>query len=247
MRFPVGREIFGVGHVLSKSFLILAGNFPKYMLFGAGIALPNGLLRIYAGRLVLRHSEVIGHGLAWILFCIPFILLYAISQSAMTYGAFQDIRGRPFALSASFRRGLKRFIPVLGAAICALILILVGFVLLVVPGFIALTVIFVFVPVCVVEGCGPLRSLDRSRELTKGYRWRIFVLWLLPLLMVLVADSIGGALSFAAVGTMGAALTAFIVTAVGGSYQAVVNLVTYQDLRSVKEGLDREQLAVVFD
>jgi hypothetical protein len=120
-------------------------------------------------------------------------------------------------------------------------------VLLIVPGIFALTVIFVFVPVCVVEGCGPLRSLERSRELTKGYRWRILVLWLLPLLIVLVVESIGQVLSFAAAGAPGAALTAFIVTAVGGSYQAIVNLVTYQDLRSIKEGPDKEQLEVVFD
>jgi hypothetical protein len=247
MRFPVNRESLRAGRVLSTSFQILVGNFPKYMLFGAGIALPDGLLRIYTDRLVLRHNEMTGHGLTWILIGIPLLLLYAISQSAMTYGAFQDIRGRPFALGASFRRGLKRFIPVLGAVICALILILGGLVLLIVPGIFALTVIFVFVPVCVVEGCGPLRSLERSRELTKDYRWRILVLWLLPLLIVLVVESIGQVLSFAAAGATGAALTAFIVTAVGGSYQAIVNLVTYQDLRSIKEGPDKEQLAVVFD
>jgi hypothetical protein len=37
----VGSEGFRVGRVLSKSLMILMGNFPKYILFGAIIALPN--------------------------------------------------------------------------------------------------------------------------------------------------------------------------------------------------------------
>ena len=37
----VGSEGFRVGRVLSKSLTILMGNFPKYILFGAVIALPN--------------------------------------------------------------------------------------------------------------------------------------------------------------------------------------------------------------
>ena len=41
--------------------------------------------------------------------------------------------------------------------------------------------------------------------------------------------------------------SAFLVTAVGGAYQAIVNIMTYHDLRAVKEGLDIEQLAAVFD
>jgi hypothetical protein len=35
------------------------------------------------------------------------------------------------------------------------------------------------IPVAVVEGCGPIASLRRSMQLTKGHRLRIFGLWLL--------------------------------------------------------------------
>ena len=37
----VGSEGFRVGRVLSKSLTILTGNFSKYLMFGAVIALPN--------------------------------------------------------------------------------------------------------------------------------------------------------------------------------------------------------------
>ena len=48
-------------------------------------------------------------------------------------------------------------------------------------------------------------------------------------------------------GAAGNAIMGFLVTAVGGAYQAIVNIMTYHDLRAVKEGLDIEQLAAVFD
>ena len=48
-------------------------------------------------------------------------------------------------------------------------------------------------------------------------------------------------------GAAGMRLVSFLVAAVGGAYQAIVTIMTYHDLRAVKEGLDIEQLAAVFD
>jgi uncharacterized membrane protein len=52
-------------------------------------------------------------------------------------------------------------------------------VLLIVPGLILYTMWFVGFPACVVERLGPWTSLRRSRELTKGYRWKVLALALL--------------------------------------------------------------------
>ena len=48
-------------------------------------------------------------------------------------------------------------------------------------------------------------------------------------------------------GITGYATGIFLLTAIGGTYQAIVNIVTYHGLRSTKEGLDIEHLAAVFD
>jgi len=42
------------------------------------------------------------------------------------------------------------------------------------PGLIVFTMWFVATPACVVERLGPFRSMGRSRQLTKGHRWKIF-------------------------------------------------------------------------
>src|SRR5262249_15839502 len=159
------------GRVLSKSLTILTGNFAKYFLFGAIIALPNLAATFADGRVARvgqHHQQIfnatdVGVGL---LFGLTWIVVFAVCQSSLIYGAFQDVRGRPFDIGASVQRGLSRFLPVIGTAICAGILVAIGFMLLVVPGLIVLTMLYVVIPVCVVEGLGPIRSLGRSRGLT---------------------------------------------------------------------------------
>lgn len=250
----VGSDGFRVGRVLSKSLTILMGNFPKYILFGAVIALPN-LISGFIGSNTARTEQPVSPDQVFttavivggIVFALIWLVVFSVSQSAMIYGAFQDVRGRPFDIGASVRRGLSRFLPVIGAAICAGVLIGIGFFLLAVPGFMLLTMFFVIIPVCVVEGLGPLQSLGRSRQLTKGFRWRIFAIYLIPGLIIGMGGGVLAYLGTSIAGAAGSGILSFLVAAVGGAYQAIVNIMTYHDLRAVKEGLDIEQLAAVFD
>jgi hypothetical protein len=250
----VGSEGFRVGRVLSKSLTVLTGNFSKYVLFGAVIALPNLIAVFISADQVstaqpMRPGQVFSSAAIFggVAYGIIWLVVFSICQSALIYGAFQDVRGRPFDIGASVQRGLSRFLPVIGAAICAGILVGIGFVLFVIPGLILLTMFFVIVPVCVVEGMGPIQSLGRSSTLTKGYRWRIFAIYLVPGLIIAIAAAVLERIGLGIAGLLGNALAAYVVTAVGGAYQAIVNIVTYHDLRAVKEGLDIEQLAAVFD
>ena len=165
----------------------------------------------------------------------------------MIQGAFQDIRGQRFDLATSIRRGLARLLPVLATSVSTSIIIFVGLLLLVVPGLIFLTMFLVAVPACVVEGLGPVQSLGRSHALTKGYRWGIFAVYIVPLLVLAIASFILQAIGAGIAGITGAAIASFIAVAVISPYQALVAIVAYHDLRSVKEGLDIEQLAAVFD
>jgi hypothetical protein len=194
--FGVGPEGFRVGRILSKSLEILTGNFPKYFLFGAVIAVPGLLFELTAKppSTVSPGVQTLPPGyfaaaIGGFLISIAIgIVVYGVCQSAMIYGAFQDIRGRPFQIGASIRRGLIRFLPVIGAVICAGILIVVGLALFIVPGVMLLTMFFVIVPVCVVEGLGPIKSLGRSFRLTEGHRWRILAIYLIPVIVIFIIN-----------------------------------------------------------
>jgi uncharacterized membrane protein len=126
------------------------------------------------------------------------------------------------------------------------VLLILGLILLIVPGLILYTMWLVAVAACVVEQTGPWRSLRRSQELTKGHRWKIFGLFLVLLLLSLINPVLQLALTAAAGPTAGAIGNA-IWTAIGSAFSSVVIAVTYYELRVAKEGIDIEQIASVFD
>jgi uncharacterized membrane protein len=82
----------------------------------------------------------------------------------------------------------------LGAELLALLIILVGLVLFLIPGIIA-SLGLSFAPYIVVDrGLGPVESLKESWRITKGNKWRIFLLGLALLgvnLLGLIALGVG--------------------------------------------------------
>ncbi len=237
---------FRVGRVLATSFRLLIGNLGKFILLGMLAASPLLLMLLVAprrGQPVNLHDFVRPTGSIAILFS----LLLVICEAAVIYGAFQAIRGRDFSIGDSIGRGLQRFFPVLGVGVCFAFLFAVGLVLLVIPAFIFLAMFFVAIPACVVEGLGPIRSLGRSRELTRGHRWRVFGLYLvvgllagLPRIPIeMIVGSIGGPIL--------AGLIGFLYSATLTAFELLTFVVAYHDLRVAKEGVDIEQMASVFD
>jgi hypothetical protein len=227
-------------------------NLPQFLLLSAVAALPNLITLLSLGPEALKPGTLFmyrmeAHGTKWSILLVLAILLYAICQSAMIYGAFQSIRGRKFDVQESIGRGLRRFFPVVGTSICFMLMLGLGMVLLVVPAFFVLTMFWVAVPICVVEGLGPLKSLGRSRELTKGYRWRILGLWFVPVLVIGIGNNLAQRIGLGIGGLPGLAILGFLFGTLAVAYQSIVNILTYQDLRTTKEGADIEQIAAVFD
>jgi uncharacterized membrane protein len=164
------------------------------------------------------------------------------------YGAFQQLRGQPVSLAESLQVGLRRIIPVIGLAIAASVLTALGFVLLIVPGVIVATMLFVATPVCVVERLGPFTSMDRSAQLTKGHRWKIFGLLLLVFVPeIIVSATFETVVEIAGTGGVLAATGQLVWDTIWGAVGAVLVIATYHDLRVAKEGVDTAQIAAVFE
>ena len=89
--------------------------------------------------------------------------------------------------------------------------------------------------------------MRRSRELTKGYRGKVFALaLLLPVVNVGSSRVILPVLTALAGPIVG--LTGQLIwTGVTVAFIGIVFAVTYYDLRVIKEGVDIEQITVVFD
>ena len=90
-------------------------------------------------------------------------------------------------------------LPLIGVGILAGIAIGIGFLLLVIPGLILLTIWAVIAPVIVVERSGVMDSFGRSRELVRGNGWQvfgvIFVVFLISAIVGAILGAIGAGIS----------------------------------------------------
>src|ERR1035437_8814845 len=90
---------------------------------------------------------------------------------------------------------LRAVTPVLGqlilVGISAGVGVVIGFILIIVPGLILITIWSVAAPVVVLERPGPLAALARSRELVRGNGWQVFgVIFVLGIFVVIAASAI---------------------------------------------------------
>jgi hypothetical protein len=247
---------FRIGRVFSRAWSVFSRNFVTFMMV-IGIAnLPS--LLITQPALGTPASPTANLNLTFFLILLLIVVLSTFGQAMVLYGAFQDMRGRPVSLADCFKVALRRLFPIIGLAIIMIVALGFSVILLVFPAVMLAMMWFVATPVCVVEQLGPFRSMGRSRELTKGHRWRLFGLVLLILIPAVIVGAIVGValVIFGASGflTLNAVLASSLGKLIGlvwkaawGAFLAVVIAMTYHDLRVAKEGLTTEQIAAVFE
>jgi hypothetical protein len=263
--------VFRVGDVLSRAWRLFAGNILFFLL----VPFFTYVIMVIAFVLFSMAFVVAGWGssstaFVWLAFGLATILALSftmVGQGLLLLGAFQRLRGQPLRMSEVLQRVLKRILPLLGLSILwALALLLAvlistfvfgmlaavlgpfGIVLtpaIYVPSMILLVMWAVVVPACIVENLGPIGSMSRSADLTKGFRWRIFGIVLLLLLLSVVAGIVQLMLGQVSQGLAG--LFAIVWFVVWIAYWNCAIIMTYHDLRVAKEGIDTEQIAAIFD
>lgn len=181
-----------ISSILRRTFSTLFEHPVIFLSLAVISVLPTLGLQIYVRGLAPGNISL-GTICLLILFSL---LLGTICMAAMSYSAYQAADEMPFSLWESLSASLGKIFSLIGLAILAAIAITVGFMVLIVPGIIICCMVAVSVPVCVLEDLGPLSSLNRSAELTKGNRWNI--------------------LGLLAISTVGAFVLNFLALLVGG-------------------------------
>jgi uncharacterized membrane protein len=237
---------FRIGPVITRTARILSQHFLIFFLIGVVANLPSVLLG-QGGELATSPTATTQGTILLIVGGLLSFVLSMISQAVMVHAAFQAMRMRPVSLGESLKVGLARVVPVFLVAILMGLLGGLAFLLLIVPGFIVMTMWFVSTPACVVERTGPWTSMKRSAALTKGHRWKVFGLLLL---LVLLSAIVAGLLQVVLM-QVGSTILVILGTLLWGAlwtaYYSIAVVMTYHDLRVAKEGIDIEQIASVFD
>jgi hypothetical protein len=167
-----------VGAVIDRVFAIYVDQAPVLMPAAAVVFLLSGIL----GSVLVAASP----GLA--LLAVLISLVATTLFTGMIVQLVADVRdGRR---DASVAQLLQSVTPVLGQLILVGIVVgvtvLIGFILIIIPGLIVLTIWSVSAPVVVLERPGGLRALRRSRELVRGNGWRVFGVVLVFFLLILL-------------------------------------------------------------
>jgi hypothetical protein len=245
---------FGVGNVLSQGWDVLSKNLAPFGIIALVVTFPSFLYQLINGAAAVTTDattadgsfyvgrSVTGGG-AFIALLIE-LILRQVAGGAISYGVFQEMRGQRADLADCLRRAGALVFVVIGVAMVSVIAKILATILLIVPGLIVAAMLWVAVPVAVVERPGVIRSLSRSAVLTKGNRWVVFGIMLLIGLGNMVAsflvDRIVGA-------TAPGAFVSWIVAAAITAYAASVTAVGYCTLRFAKEGVGIDEIARVFD
>jgi hypothetical protein len=176
---------------------------------------------------------------------IPLLIVATVAQvGGITYSAVQQLAGRPVRFGAMFSASFKRFFPLLGAGILAVLIIWGGFLLLIVPGVIFACALAPAIPAVMAERLGPVEAIRRSWALTRGHRASILlaalVLFLIQFGINLVAAVLG------IVPILGQ-LAGIAIQLCAMSLSLTLPAVAYHDLRVLKEATPTEELARVFE
>jgi hypothetical protein len=231
---------FETGKVLGETFSTFFSNFLPFVMINALVSLPVMALAFYVVSLKDNPQ------LAALVFLGTILLQMICTQVAaggITYGVYQQMRGRSPSVGDCLQVGLSRLIPVIAVAIVTVFAVGLGLVLCVIPAFIVLTMLAVVIPVTVEERPGLIESLRRSAYLTESFRWRIFgVLFVLGII-----QQIPVRMAVSTVHDLGTLLliTVFLGILTTG-LQATAAAVMYYRLRSVKESIDVDQISSVF-
>jgi len=123
----------------------------------------------------------------------------ATLYQGVVVGLVRDVQDghRDFSARELIESAWPVVLPLIGVGILFGVGVAIGFILLVVPGLILLTIWAVVAPVIVVEHSGVIDAFGRSRELVRGNGWQVFGVILVAFLIAGVASFILGQIAIA--------------------------------------------------
>ena len=251
----VGRVgAFDLGRVIQRTFTSIGQNWVLCLVVSTLLVGIPSLLQVYGQAEILMGENAYGWVIA-VIGWVTWIIGAYVVQGMVIKASVSSFNGKIMGLGEAFGSGVRLFLPLLGLGIIVGLGTGLGFILLIVPGVILAVMWSASTGVLVVEKRGVFESLQRSRDLTRGYRWQVFGLAVIYVIASMLIGMLVGGIGAA---TGGSIMTGSTNLGVNLATTAVSNILTsvvgaagaaalYFELRSAKEGVGPEELASVFD
>jgi hypothetical protein len=190
-----------LGEILDRTFSLYRRNF---LLFLGIVALPNLLilalnlvqtfLGVTASPRNADPSQTAITGAAGALALLvalagglAYLVAYLFAQGGTVYAVSELYLGRPTTIGSSLNRMRGHAADLFGVTLLNSLAVGAGTLALILPGIWLGCRLLLCVPAALLEDLGPGSSLQRSFELTKGYAFRSFVIYVLYIFLIFVA------------------------------------------------------------
>lgn len=256
-----GQKIpLGVGKILGDSFSILFGNFFKVLVLGfvgvfIGFVIDGFLIGFDAAAGLSDPSFTEpGSALGQLLSMLNNAVVYGLITALVVQLAYDAKLGRTNSFGTYFSSAIPALVPIVVLNVVISILVSIGFLALIIGAVWVSAVFCVTVPAAVIERAG-FNAMGRSAALTKEYRWPIagtlLVIAIIIILLALVTGVVAVLVAVMLASGGGAAILAGVVfsliVGLGYGYGGIAAALIYARLREIKEGVDVDQIAAVFD
>ncbi len=251
-----------LGEILDRTFSLYRRNF---LLFVGIAAIPQLLiLALHLAQVLVSFRSLaqrsvsgtfVAFGLIGVLIgVIVYFVAYLFAQGGTVYAVSELYLGRTTSIGESLSRMRGEVGSLLGVIMLNGLVIMLGFILLIVPGCYLACRLITCIPAALLENLGPRESLERSFALTKGSAGRSFVIYLLYLVILYGAFLLFSFLFLFAVGLSAkdpamvhmwmafSQVGTFFATVLVTPIFTIATAVFYYDLRVRKEAFDLQMM-----
>jgi hypothetical protein len=116
------------------------------------------------------------------------VLLPPIGNAAILHVIGKEFVDERIGIGEAFSFALRRFWSLLGTSVLYGLIWTAGLCAGLVPGFLVAVVYGLYAQIVVMEGLGGMPSLHRSQALVKGFGWRLFFVYFLLIVVLLVVQ-----------------------------------------------------------
>ena len=220
-----------VGEVINEAFDLYGRHAATLIWAAVAVFVVAGVIQGVLGEAESAILRVLGSIVA---------LVASTLFTGFVVSLVADVRDgrRDFTVGELLSSATPAIPRLIGNGILLGIAVLIGLVLLIVPGLYLLTIWAVTAPAIVVERRGAIEAFGRSQELVRGQGWPVFGAIVLAFL-ILVVFGIAAALIGAAIAGVGGAIALTIVANVlAAPFAALVSSVLFFKLRGEPPAAD---------
>jgi hypothetical protein len=209
-------------------------------LYTSQFAVLLGLALVVFVPIALLQGAVASSGSAGL--ALVTVIIALIGQALYTGAvveAVHDMRDgrRDFSVPDLFKAAVPFIGPLILTGIVFGIVVVVGLILIIIPGLVFLTWFCLYAPAIVVERSPAFASLSRSRELVRGNGWRVFGVVVVTVVITAVIGSIIQRVVFSALdGFVGALVGNLISNLITAPIFAIAVSTLYFQLRDLQQG-----------